>query len=102
MTTAMGYAALDARSPLGPFRFERRDLRPHDVRIQIAYCGVCHSDLHMARNEWGQTEYPLVPGHEIVGQVTDIGKAVERYRAGDVVAVGCMVDSDRTCPSCKE
>jgi uncharacterized zinc-type alcohol dehydrogenase-like protein len=83
----------------------RRDLTDHDVQIEILFCGICHSDLHMARNEWSSvwaTTYPCVPGHEIVGRVTKTGSAVSKYKQGDTVAVGCMVDSDRTCPDCKE
>src|ERR1700722_10244471 len=102
MTKISGYAAQQATGPLAPFHFERRDLRPQDVQIEILYCGICHSDLHTARNEWKNTVYPCVPGHEIVGRVTKVGKDVKRYKVGDIVAVGCMVDSCRTCPSCKE
>jgi uncharacterized zinc-type alcohol dehydrogenase-like protein len=83
----------------------RRDLTEHDIQIEILFCGVCHSDLHMARNEWSSvwaTVYPCVPGHEIVGRVTKIGSAVNKFKEGDTVAVGCMVDSDRTCPACQE
>lgn len=98
----LAYAAFDSRSPLRPFTLTRRALRPGDVAIEILFCGVCHSDLHMARNEWGNTEYPLVPGHEIVGRVTAVGSDVQRFRPGMLAGVGCMVDSDRTCPSCKQ
>ncbi len=80
----------------------RRDVQPNDIEIDILYCGVCHSDLHTARNDWGGTVYPAVPGHEIVGKVTKIGSEVTKYKVGDTVAVGCMVDSCRTCPSCQE
>jgi len=97
-----GYAAQSATSPLAPFAFERRDPGPADVRIQILYCGVCHSDLHTARGEWGGTRYPCVPGHEIVGRVTDAGRQVGKFKAGDLVGVGCMVDSCRVCASCRE
>lgn len=96
------YAARNAQSPLGPFELERRGLREHDVHIQVMFCGVCHSDLHQARNEWSNTIYPVVPGHEIVGRVTEVGPAVTRYTAGDLVGVGCLVDSCRTCESCRE
>jgi len=85
-----------------PFTFERREPGPHDVQIEILYCGVCHSDLHQARNEWGTTVYPIVPGHEIVGRVVRTGAQVTGFKAGDLAAVGCMVDSCRTCPDCRE
>ena len=99
---AVGYAAHNASSPLSPFSFERREPGPRDVQIQILYCGVCHSDLHMARNEWGITHYPVVPGHEIAGRVTRVGGEVKHFRAGDLAGVGCLVDSCRTCPDCQE
>jgi uncharacterized zinc-type alcohol dehydrogenase-like protein len=101
MSKARGYAAQSATTPLGPFSIERREPTPTDVQIEILYCGVCHSDLHTARNEWTNTIYPVVPGHEIVGRVTAVGSQVKKFRVGDVAAVGCMVDSDRTCPNCK-
>jgi uncharacterized zinc-type alcohol dehydrogenase-like protein len=97
-----GYAALKAGAPLVPFSFERRALRDNDVAMEILFCGVCHSDLHQARNDWGMGTYPMVPGHEIVGRVTDIGAGVTRYKAGDLVAVGCMVDSCQTCDQCRQ
>src|SRR6185437_12304381 len=97
-----GYAAKDADSPLVPFDIQRRDLREHDVQIEVLFCGVCHSDLHQARNEWRNTIYPVVPGHEIVGRVKQVGPAVTRYKSGDLVGVGCLVDSCRTCASCQE
>lgn len=97
-----GYAARSASAPLGPFTFERRAPGPRDVQIEIHYCGVCHSDLHTARNEWGETVYPVVPGHEIVGRVMKVGSEVKTFRAGDLAAVGCMVDSCRTCADCRE
>ena len=100
MTIAHGYAAPSATEPLGPFRFERREPRPDDVVIEILYCGVCHSDLHQARNDWRNAKYPMVPGHEIVGHVVRVGAAVKRFTAGDHVGVGCMVDSCRQCPAC--
>ncbi len=96
------YAAFDAEKPLGPFDFQRRPVGPHDVQIEILYCGVCHSDLHTVRNEWKNTIYPLVPGHEIVGRVTEVGEAVKTFKAGDLAGVGCMVDSCRDCPSCHQ
>jgi alcohol dehydrogenase (NADP+) len=95
------FAAQSATSPLGPATIQRRDPLPTDVEIEILFCGVCHSDLHMARNEWGGAVYPVVPGHEILGRVTRVGAKVTRFKAGDLAAVGCMVDSCRTCPSCK-
>ncbi len=101
-STVQGYANDSATAPLKPYRFERRDPLPHDVQLDILYCGVCHSDLHTAKNEWKNTVYPFVPGHEIVGRVTKVGSAVKAFKAGDLVAVGCMVDSCRECPSCKE
>ncbi len=99
---ASAYAATSATSPLGPFTVERRALRPSDVRIDILYTGVCHSDLHTARNEWGNTIYPVVPGHEIVGRVSAVGENVTNFREGDLAAVGCMVDSCQDCASCAE
>jgi len=102
-TTARAYGAASAESPLAPLSIQRRDPSPDDVAIQILYCGVCHSDLHQTRNEWAATApttYPCVPGHEIVGKVTRAGAGVTRFKAGDVVGVGCMVDSCRKCPSC--
>lgn len=98
----IGYAAQTAKSPLAPFKFERRALRPNDVAMEILYCGVCHSDLHQARDDWGFSTFPIVPGHEIVGRVTDVGSAVKRYKVGDAVAVGCMVDSCQECDQCRK
>jgi alcohol dehydrogenase (NADP+) len=95
-----GYAAVSAQAPLGLFPFLRRGPRPDDVVIDILYCGVCHSDLHSARNDWGGSSYPLVPGHEIVGRVAEVGASVQRFEAGDVVGVGCLVDSCRDCAAC--
>src|ERR1041384_1409703 len=92
-TSVASYAAQNATSPLAPFSIHRREPGPTDVAIEILYCGVCHSDLHQARNEWGNTIYPCVPGHEIVGRVTGAGNRVTKFKAGDHVAVGCMVDS---------
>lgn len=102
MNKTHAYAAQNAQSPLAPFELERRGLREHDVHIEVMFCGVCHSDLHQARNEWGNSIYPVVPGHEIVGRVTEVGAAVTRYKTGDLVGVGCLVDSCRTCASCQE
>ena len=102
MLDAQGYAAHSATAPFEPFSFERRDPRPNDVVVAIRYCGVCHSDLHTARSEWGGTQYPCVPGHEIVGEVTAVGDAVTKFAAGDIVGVGCMVDSCLSCAACRE
>ena len=102
MTKAMGYAAQSATAPLGPLCIERREPWPEDVAIEIQYCGVCHSDLHTVRNEWRNAVYPVVPGHEIIGRVTRVGAAVNRFKPGDLVGVGCMVDSCGTCPDCRE
>ena len=102
MTKSIGYAAHASTDRLAPFNFERREVGPHDVQIDILYCGVCHSDLHTARNEWKNTLYPSVPGHEIVGRVTEVGAQVSRFKAGDLAGVGCMVDSCRVCSSCQE
>jgi alcohol dehydrogenase (NADP+) len=96
----LGYAAKSATENLVPYRFARRDPRPDDVVIEILYCGVCHSDLHVARNDWGGTAYPVVPGHEIIGRVIDVGPAVTRFKPGDSVGVGCIVDSCRHCAAC--
>jgi alcohol dehydrogenase (NADP+) len=98
---AKSYAVQTASSPLAPFSVRRREPGPTDVEIDILYCGVCHSDLHTGRNEWHNTIYPCVPGHEIVGRVTRVGSSVTRFKLGDQVAVGCMVDSCRTCPNCQ-
>ncbi len=96
------YAAQSATTPLAPWSLDRREPKPHDVQIDILYCGVCHSDLHTVRNEWGGTVYPAVPGHEIVGRVTKVGDHVKRFKVGDLAAVGCLVDSCRECANCKE
>ena len=96
------YAAQNATTPLAPFSFERRDLGNDDVQIEILYCGVCHSDLHTVRGDWGSATYPCVPGHEIVGRVVKVGKDVNNFKEGDTVGVGCMVDSCRTCANCKD
>jgi len=102
MFATKGYATHAVDQPLKPFSFERRDPTPNDVQIDILFCGVCHSDLHIARNEWGGTVYPCVPGHEIVGRVVKTGRAVKKFKEGDLAAVGCMVDSCRTCADCEE
>jgi len=99
MAIARGYAATDASKPLTPFTFERREPRDDDVVIDIKYCGVCHSDIHQARNEWGNSTFPMVPGHEIVGIVRAVGSKVTRFKLGDRVGVGCFVDSCTTCAS---
>jgi alcohol dehydrogenase (NADP+) len=104
MFNARAYAAASATSPLAATRIPRRDPTPQDVQIEILFCGICHSDLHTVRNEWSSvmpTVYPCVPGHEIVGRVTKVGSAVTRFKAGDLAGVGCLVDSDRTCPECQ-
>ena len=101
MTKTKAYAAQSSTSPLQPFTIERRDLQPHDVQIDILFCGVCHSDLHTARNEWTTTVYPCVPGHEIVGRVSAVGPKVKNHKVGEIVGVGCIVDSCRTCSSCR-
>jgi uncharacterized zinc-type alcohol dehydrogenase-like protein len=104
MYNAKAYAVSSATSPFASTKIARRDPTEHDVQIEILFCGICHSDLHQARNEWSEvmpTVYPCVPGHEIVGRVTKVGATVTRFKAGDLAAVGCMVDSDRTCPECK-
>jgi alcohol dehydrogenase (NADP+) len=97
----LGYAAQSASDALAPFHFERREARPDDVLIDIQFCGVCHSDLHTARNDWRNTVYPVVPGHEIVGRVLAVGAEVTQFKPGDPVAVGCMVDSCRHCDACE-
>ena len=102
MITSIGYAAQNAKSGLNPFKFQRRDPRPDDVVIEILYCGVCHSDIHQVRNEWGGSQYPMVPGHEIVGKVINIGPNVTNFRIGDLAGVGCLVDSCKTCANCEE
>lgn len=98
----IGYAAHDTSGHLAPFHFDRRELRPNDVAIEILYCGVCHSDLHTARNDWGWTTYPTVVGHEIVGRVTEVAPEVTKHKVGDLVAIGCMVDSCQHCDQCRK
>jgi alcohol dehydrogenase (NADP+) len=102
MSKNFGYAALSGTRPLAPFTFERRELGSQDVEIKVLFCGVCHSDIHLARNEWQNTVYPIVPGHEIVGRVTRVGSQVKSFKSGDLAGIGCMVDSCRTCASCAE
>jgi alcohol dehydrogenase (NADP+) len=105
MYKAKAFSATSATSPLGSTTIQRRDPTQTDVQIEILFCGICHSDLHQVRNEWSgtlPTVYPCVPGHEIVGRVTKTGSAVRKFKAGDLAAVGCLVDSDGTCPECKD
>jgi alcohol dehydrogenase (NADP+) len=96
-----GYAAMTAKAPLAPWEFERRDLGAHDVALDIKYSGICHSDIHQAREEWGPAIFPMVPGHEIAGVVTSIGSAVSKFKVGDLIGVGVFVDSCRVCEPCK-
>ncbi|ENF7819065.1 NAD(P)-dependent alcohol dehydrogenase [Enterobacter soli] len=98
----LGYAAKTPTAPLAPFTFDRREPRPDDVVIEILYCGVCHSDLHQARNDWGFSEYPIVPGHEVIGRVVSVGDSVTKFKAGDLAGIGCMVDSCRECNPCQQ
>ncbi|MFH2204863.1 MAG: NAD(P)-dependent alcohol dehydrogenase [Elusimicrobiota bacterium] len=102
MIDVKGYAAMAAKSPLEPFNFQRRDVGADDVRFKIEYCGICHSDIHQARDEWGGSAFPMVPGHELVGTVIAVGGGVKKFKAGDKVGVGCLVDSCRECDPCKE
>jgi alcohol dehydrogenase (NADP+) len=101
MATVNAYAAQNETSPIAPFTIERREVGPHDVQIDILYCGVCHSDIHQARNEWGGSIFPMVPGHEIVGRIIKVGGHVTAFKVGELAGVGCFVDSCRTCPSCQ-
>ncbi|MGN6821335.1 MAG: NAD(P)-dependent alcohol dehydrogenase [Candidatus Nitrosocosmicus sp.] len=98
----LGYAAPTAKAALEPYRFERRDIRSNDVVIEILYCGVCHTDIHYVQNDWGRSIFPLVPGHEIIGRVANIGEDVTRFKQGDHVGVGCMVDCCQRCAACKQ
>src|SRR4029077_1413402 len=102
MIPVKAYAALTPTSALVPFDFDRRELREHDVLVDIQYSGVCHSDLHQVRDEWGESIYPMVPGHEIVGTVINVGSHVKKFKAGDTAGVGVMIDSCRVCNPCKE
>lgn len=102
MLKTVGYAASSAKTPLSPFQFERRDLREEDVLIDILFCGICHSDLHVARNEWKQTIYPVVPGHEIIGRISGVGSKVSGFKKGDLVGVGCIIGCCQTCNSCRD
>lgn len=101
MIEAKAFAAQTPTSPLSPFNFQRREVGPHDVLIEIKYCGVCHSDIHQVRDEWGGSIYPMVPGHEIVGTITKVGSHVTNFKVGELAGVGCFVDSCRVCPSCQ-
>lgn len=101
MPTVQAYATQAADAALGPHTITRRDPGPHDVQIEILYSGICHSDIHQARNEWGGSIYPMVPGHEIVGRVTAVGDHVKKFKVGDLAGVGCLVDSCRTCDQCQ-
>src|SRR5436190_13373521 len=102
MLKTPAYAAFAPGKPFAPFTVERREPGPREVLIDILYCGICHSDIHQARNEWGGSTFPMVPGHEIVGRVSRVGKKVKRFKPGDAAGVGCFVDSCRTCPYCKK
>src|SRR5271168_2305539 len=102
MNLTQAYAAKSPNQPLGPFEIVRREPLAHDVQIDIQYCGVCHSDIHQARNEWGGSIYPMVPGHEIIGRVIKTGNQVTKFKIGDLVGVGCFVDSCRECSQCKK
>jgi len=102
MIATTAYAAYNPVTPLAPFDFNRRDVGPHDVQVEILYCGVCHSDLHQARDEWGGSIYPMVPGHEIVGKVAKVGSHVTKFKEGDLAGVGVMVDSCRVCDHCNQ
>lgn len=101
MNSARAFSAISPTSGLAYTKIPRRNPTEHDVQIEIMFCGICHSDLHSVRNEWGGTQYPIVPGHEIIGRVTKVGAAVKRFAPGDLAAVGCLVGSDRTCPACQ-
>jgi len=102
MLPTKGYAAMTAKGALQPFAFERRDVGPHDVLIAITHCGICHSDIHQTRDEWGGSIFPMVPGHEIVGTITRAGSSVKQFHVGETAGVGCFVDSCRTCAACRE
>lgn len=101
MIPTKGYAVHTKTDKLAPWNFERRDVGPHDVLIRILYSGICHSDIHQVRSEWGPSIYPMVPGHEIVGRIIEVGKEVKKFKAGDLAGIGCMVDSCKECESCK-
>jgi alcohol dehydrogenase (NADP+) len=101
MIDTKGYAAQSTKSPVAPWNFQRREVKSKDVQIDIHYCGICHSDLHQIRDEWGGSKYPMVPGHEIIGRVSKIGRQVQKFKIGQLVGVGCMVDSCRECENCR-
>lgn len=101
MIATKAYAAEKVSAPLAPFNFERRDVGAHDVQIEILYCGVCHSDIHQVRDEWGGSIFPMVPGHEIVGRIVKVGDHVTKFKVGDLAGIGCFVDSCRVCVNCK-
>jgi len=100
MIPVNSYAAMSSNTPLEVYNFERRAVGPDDVQIDILFCGVCHSDLHQVKNEWGGSQYPMVPGHEIVGKVLSVGANVTKFKVGDLAGVGVMVDSCKTCKTC--
>lgn len=102
MIKTKAFAAQDAQSTMGPWNLERRAVGPKDIQIDILYCGVCHSDLHQVRNEWGGSIYPMVPGHEIIGRISKTGSEVQKFKVGEIAGVGCLVDSCRTCENCRE
>lgn len=101
MLATKGYAANAASKPLEPFSFDRQEVGPNDIQIEIQYCGVCHSDIHQVRDEWGGSIFPMVPGHEVVGKIVKVGDAVTKFKVGETAGIGCFVDSCRTCPSCQ-
>ena len=100
MVTVSAYAATSGKDPLVPTTIERREVGPHDVFIDIKFAGICHSDIHTVRDEWGRANYPIVPGHEIAGVITEVGSEVTKFKPGDHAGVGCFVNSCRECPSC--
>ncbi|MBD2858295.1 NAD(P)-dependent alcohol dehydrogenase [Spongiibacter sp. KMU-158] len=102
MLSAKGYAAQTPEDALAPYDFQRRQMDDEDIQLEVLYCGVCHSDIHSARNDWGRTRYPLVPGHEIIGRVVAVGSKVSKFEVGDLAGVGCMVDSCRHCAACHD
>src|SRR5262249_55267514 len=102
MLPTRGYAVKSATSSFESFNFERREVGANDVLIKILYCGVCHSDIHQARNDWNNSLYPMIPGHEIIGRVTQVGSAVKKFKVDDLAGVGCFVDSCRVCVNCKD
>src|SRR5580700_10545592 len=102
MTKVKSFASHDAKGVMVLWSFDRRDPGAKDIQIDILFCGVCHSDLHQIRNEWGNSIFPMVPGHEIVGRITKIGSAVKKFKVGELAGVGCLVDSCRQCENCKE